>query len=682
MPHPLKRAACFAVLTAIAVLLILGGGGAGAGEASKERARRFHDFERSRAAAAARPRHPSAPVAAEPACAAAPPHRRDLRPLYGAPQTDVPPAEEGSGGGGGRAWRYAGVTNNTRRRELVAEAIKAAYGAYREHAFGADEVRVRVRGGSFERPLRYEAESWGGDAENRQMLQLVDALDTLHLAGLDAEFDEAVAHVARSFRFRPSQPASVFETTIRVVGGLLSAHALSGRAVLLEKAAEVADALSAAYAGDGSNRTAAARGEDGPPPPPPQRPPRRLFLPGRGVEGSDAQRMNAAEAGSVQLEHARLSRATGDARHYAATRPLLELLHAHRVGGARSVRSPAHHPFVPPGRLRELPETGLVPAAWDGDGYAGMVTTGGGADSFYEYLLKLWVVHAGSGGGKDKEAVEKDQEEACTFQQRYLQAADSIVEYLLVEQPPDMAVLRSGELRAVMGVGRGRGAAKTPGWTVAHATGTFEHLSCFVPGMLAEGAARTPSEEQARRHLAAAKKLAKLCAALYEGSPTGLAPDEVAYETVSEQSAGTSADLRGGAARSSAALRLRPVDKRGQLRPEAVESFFYLYRATKDEAYREWGWRVFAAMDQHARVCKDCAVSAFSAVWDTTGGDGGGGGGGPTGAMPTWVVAETLKYLLLLFSEDEVLDLRCWVFNTEAHPFPIPGCDGSRSEQA
>eukprot|EP00754_Rhynchopus_humris_P046747 Rhum_TRINITY_DN6295_c0_g1::Rhum_TRINITY_DN6295_c0_g1_i1::g.19597::m.19597/K01230/MAN1; mannosyl-oligosaccharide alpha-1,2-mannosidase len=270
MSHTLKRAACFAVLAAFAALLILGGGGAGAGEASKDRARRFHDLERSRAAAASQPHHPSAPA---PACGAPPPLRRDLRPLYGAAQTDVPSAD--GGGGAGREWRYGGVTNNTRRRELVTEAIKAAYGAYREHAFGADEVRVAARGGRLERPLRYEAEQWGGDAENRQMLQLVDALDTLHLAGLDAAFDEAVAHVARGFRFRPSQPVSVFETTIRVVGGLLSAHALSGHAVLLEKAVEVADALSAAYAGDdggggggSSNGTAT-----------PQRPPRKVFLP-------------------------------------------------------------------------------------------------------------------------------------------------------------------------------------------------------------------------------------------------------------------------------------------------------------------------------------------------------------------------------------------------------------------
>ena len=33
--------------------------------------------------------------------------------------------------------------------------------------------------------------------------------------------------------------------------------------------------------------------------------------------------------------------------------------------------------------------------------------------------------------------------------------------------------------------------------------------------------------------------------------------------------------------------------------------------------------------------------------------------------------AETLKYLFLIFSDDDVVDLKKWVFNTEGHAFPI-----------
>jgi hypothetical protein len=37
--------------------------------------------------------------------------------------------------------------------------------------------------------------------------------------------------------------------------------------------------------------------------------------------------------------------------------------------------------------------------------------------------------------------------------------------------------------------------------------------------------------------------------------------------------------------------------------------------------------------------------------------------------MPSYFLAETLKYLYLLFAPDSVLDLDKVVFNTEAHPF-------------
>jgi len=39
--------------------------------------------------------------------------------------------------------------------------------------------------------------------------------------------------------------------------------------------------------------------------------------------------------------------------------------------------------------------------------------------------------------------------------------------------------------------------------------------------------------------------------------------------------------------------------------------------------------------------------------------------------MESFFLAETLKYLLLLFDDDDVLPLTDVVFNTEAHPFPI-----------
>lgn len=37
----------------------------------------------------------------------------------------------------------------------------------------------------------------------------------------------------------------------------------------------------------------------------------------------------------------------------------------------------------------------------------------------------------------------------------------------------------------------------------------------------------------------------------------------------------------------------------------------------------------------------------------------------------SFFLAETLKYLYLIFSEDDLLSLDKWVFNTEAHPLPV-----------
>ncbi len=38
--------------------------------------------------------------------------------------------------------------------------------------------------------------------------------------------------------------------------------------------------------------------------------------------------------------------------------------------------------------------------------------------------------------------------------------------------------------------------------------------------------------------------------------------------------------------------------------------------------------------------------------------------------MQSFFLAETLKYLYLLFSDDNVIDINKYVFNTEAHPLP------------
>ena len=75
----------------------------------------------------------------------------------------------------------------------------------------------------------------------------IDSLTTLFLAGLHKEFDEIAEWVSSKMVLRDRGPQSVFETTIRAVGGLAGAHALSGHPGLKARLVEFADAIYTAF---------------------------------------------------------------------------------------------------------------------------------------------------------------------------------------------------------------------------------------------------------------------------------------------------------------------------------------------------------------------------------------------------------------------------------------------------
>jgi hypothetical protein len=122
-----------------------------------------------------------------------------------------------------------------------------------------------------------------------------------------------------------------------------------------------------------------------------------------------------------------------------------------------------------------------------------------------------------------------------------------------------------------------------------------------------------------------------------------------------------------------------PLDARYILRPETVESLFIAWRLTKDARYRRYGWNIFQAIEKHCKI----ETGGYASVLNVD-------------ALPvehedkmeTFMMSETLKYLFLLFSDDDVLPLDQYVFNTEvsvqillfwdrrlmlaqAHPLPI-----------
>ncbi|KAK4549177.1 hypothetical protein LTR36_007635 [Oleoguttula mirabilis] len=98
------------------------------------------------------------------------------------------------------------------------------------------------------------------------------------------------------------------------------------------------------------------------------------------------------------------------------------------------------------------------------------------------------------------------------------------------------------------------------------------------------------------------------------------------------------------------------------LRPEAIESVFYLYRITGEQRWRDAGWAMFTAIDEHTR-----ALYGNSAIDDVT-------KMAPEvkDSMESFWLAETLKYFYLLFDDAETWSLDDWVLNTEAHFFRRP----------
>jgi mannosidase alpha-like ER degradation enhancer 2 len=92
------------------------------------------------------------------------------------------------------------------------------------------------------------------------------------------------------------------------------------------------------------------------------------------------------------------------------------------------------------------------------------------------------------------------------------------------------------------------------------------------------------------------------------------------------------------------------------LRPEIVESAYYLHRLTGDPRYLEMGRTFFEGIVKHCRT--EAGYTTLKDVVTKEKGD----------LMPSYFLTETLKYLYLLFAPDSTLDLRKVVFNTEAHP--------------
>jgi ER degradation enhancer, mannosidase alpha-like 2 len=147
----------------------------------------------------------------------------------------------------------------------------------------------------------------------------------------------------------------------------------------------------------------------------------------------------------------------------------------------------------------------------------------------------------------------------------------------------------------------------------------FGALHAFLPAVLALGG-----------DLGHAKRLEDSCFKMW--TRNGIEPEVLDYKTMKVTSPGY------------------------QLRPEIVESAYYLFHYTKDPRYLEMGRDFFEALVAHCRT--DAGYTNLKSVITKEKGD----------LMPSYFLAETLKYLYLLFAPETTLDLDRVVFNTAAHP--------------
>ena len=263
-----------------------------------------------------------------------------------------------------------GPDEQRRRADSVREAMRHAWTGYKAHAWGRDELKpVSGRG----------SDNWGGLA-----VTMVDSLDTLWMMGLRDEFDEAERWIAEHLRFDHTGDVSVFETTIRELGGLLAAYDLSKRDVFLTKAADLGRRLATAFETPtglpmGSVSLREARKSN------------------HGWTGGNAV---LAELGTLQLEFRYLAAKTGDS----------------------SFAEKANQVFVRMAALK--PPNGLYPIfvnTASGQLSSRKITFGALGDSFYEYLLKTWIQ-----GGKTEDRLRT----------MYDAAVDGIVDKLLQKSSP------------------------------------------------------------------------------------------------------------------------------------------------------------------------------------------------------------------------------------------------------
>uniref|UniRef100_A0A915CMC8 alpha-1,2-Mannosidase n=1 Tax=Ditylenchus dipsaci TaxID=166011 RepID=A0A915CMC8_9BILA len=234
---------------------------------------------------------------------------------------------------------FEGPTNP--RQKAVQDAFKHAWKGYRQFAWGHDHLK----------PV---SKSYGEWMECG--LTIVDSLDTLIIMDLKEEFVEAREWVKKELTFDKNRFVNLFETTIRVLGGLLSAFHLTGDRIFEEKAEDIGQRLIGAL-----NSPSPIPYSD-------------VNLQTKGGKQPNWNgESSLSEVTSIQLEFRDLSRVTNNDTFEKSSFKISE--HIHSIGCSSQ---------------DGLCEMFISPA--DGKFQASTtITFGARSDSYYEYLLKQWL---------------------------------------------------------------------------------------------------------------------------------------------------------------------------------------------------------------------------------------------------------------------------------------------------
>ncbi|KAJ7233609.1 glycoside hydrolase [Mycena haematopus] len=422
------------------------------------------------------------------------------------------------------------------RRDAVVASFQYAWSAYERDAMGSDEYHpISHRGANLS--------SSGGIGYT-----VVDAIDTMLLMGLHQEYSRASDWVRSSLSFDRdgrSKCFNTFETTIRVLGGLLSAHHLSSDDMYLRHAVDLADRMLPVFdTPSGLPFTSVDLAT-------------RVGIP------DAANHISTAEATTLQLEFRDLAQLTKNSDYWYKAEKVMSV-----VKGA-----------LLPNHLAPISMD-----ANDGSFLQSDIRLGSRGDSYYEYLLKQYL--------------QTDQTEAV-YLKMYEDAMQGIHDQL-VETTPTKKLTYIAELFP-------RGGDWRTNWSLNHKqdhlvcflAGSLM-LGATTAGARVRGVVSVPPKmeeltETGQRDWKTGIGLLEGCMATHQ-TATGLSPEIVQFRSSPDQP-GRDWHIKGSKPGGPASY-----DAQYMLRPETVESLFLAWRLTADKRYREYAWGIFEAIEKHCRL--------------------------------------------------------------------------------